>query len=235
MASLQRNHAVVQHSKSSKSWYVSNLLARTRVCACIISNDLLRFQISDTDKVNNTRRNRAPPDVAHRTSLNICALREFRLQSYATEIFWAIMTSNVHFSAIQRHSSPSSCAFSPGSSLYAAAFDDHIIVRFTEDMQPATHFVCALDQQEVPEGSDNVQIKHLTWRFDSKYLLASDPHLGVVWVFAITDASKEPRAVIRAGVEGFVRCEWSGAGTEVLCFSDNGVGTVSVSIRFRSR
>lgn len=136
------------------------------------------------------------------------------------------MTSNIRFSAVQRHSSPSSCAFSPGSSLYAAAFDDHIIVRFTEDMQPATHFVCSLGQQGIPEGIENTQIKHLTWRFDSKYLLACDPQFGVVWVFAVTDASREPRAVIRAGVEGFARCEWSGTGTEVLCFSDNGVSTV---------
>lgn len=136
------------------------------------------------------------------------------------------MTSDIRFSAVQRHSSPSSCAFSPGSSLYAAAFDDHIIVRFTEDMQPATHFVCTLSQHEAPEGIGGVQIKHLTWRFDSKYLLACDPQLGVVWVFAITDAATEPRAVIRAGVEGFIRCEWSGTGAEVLCFSDNGVSTV---------
>lgn len=133
------------------------------------------------------------------------------------------MASLTRFSSVQRHSSPFTCAFSPGSSLYAAAFDDHIIVRFTEDMQHATHFVCSLDQQTNPLGSEEVQIKQLAWRFDSKYLLACAPQLGVVWVFAITDASREPRAVIRAGVEGFVRCEWSGTGTEVLCFSENGV------------
>lgn len=133
------------------------------------------------------------------------------------------MSATYHFSSAERHSSPSTCAFSPGSSLFATAVEDHIIVRFAEDLQHATHFVCSSGDDGIPVKHADVQIKQLSWRSDSKYLLACSPNLGLIWVFAIADASREPKAVIRAGVEGFVGCEWSGSGTEVLCFSENGV------------
>jgi hypothetical protein len=141
------------------------------------------------------------------------------------------MSVTYRFSHPERHSSPSTCAFSPGSSLFATAVEDHIIVRFAEDLQHATHFACIPDANGPPDTTEEVQIKQLSWRSDSKYLLACAPQLGLVWVFAIADASREPKAVIRAGIEGFLGCEWSGTGTEVLCFSDNGVSQRSLAIR----
>lgn len=133
------------------------------------------------------------------------------------------MTASALFSTDFRHSGQATCAFSPGSSLCAVALDDHIIVRFTEDMQLATHFVCSFDQEDGEGSTTPISIKQLAWRHDSQYLLACAPQIGVVWVFAIAGATREPRAVLKAGIEGFVRCEWSGTGTEVLCFSENGV------------
>ena len=139
------------------------------------------------------------------------------------------MSGTYHLTPIERHSSPSACAFSPGSSLIATAVEDHIVVRFAEDLQHATHFVCTPGHDGPPIKQSEVQIKQLSWRSDSKYLLASAPNLGLVWVFAITDASREPKAIIRAGIEGFVGCEWSGTGTEVLCFSESGVSETRLS------
>jgi hypothetical protein len=135
------------------------------------------------------------------------------------------MTASALFSADFRHSAQATCCFSPGSSLCAVALDDHIIVRFSEDMQLATHFVCSFDHGESTPSTESVQIKQLAWRHDSQYLLACAPQIGVVWVFGIAGATREPRAVLKAGIEGFVRCEWSGTGTEVLCFSENGVSS----------
>ncbi|KAJ9106119.1 hypothetical protein QFC21_001261 [Naganishia friedmannii] len=89
-------------------------------------------------------------------------------------------------------------------------------------MQLATHFVCSFDKAEGESDTEPIQIKQLAWRQDSQYLLACAPQIGVVWVFAIASATRERRAVLKAGIEGFVRCEWSGTGTEVLCFSGNG-------------
>ncbi len=49
----------------------------------------------------------------------------------------------------------------------------------------------------------------------------------MIWIFGLGDRLDQgPRAVIRAGVEGLARCEWSGNGEEILIFSEHGVSDI---------
>lgn len=84
-----------------------------------------------------------------------------------------------------------------------------------------------------------VVLKTIKWSQDSTLILAVAPSAngsgvgGACWVFALADAASgsggghgeecQPRAIITSGPEGLIRAEWSGSGSEVVCWGEHGV------------
>jgi WD40 repeat protein len=127
---------------------------------------------------------------------------------------------------IFRHTSMSACRFSPGTTFFAVAVEDHIIVRVTKTMQLVRTWACRSDQDH-GSSSARPDIKQLEWSPDSKYILACAPRSGLTWIFGLADVTELPVAIITAGIEGLARVEWSPDSTAVLCFSEQRVGTPS--------
>lgn len=126
------------------------------------------------------------------------------------------------FTDVYRHTSPSSCRFSPGTTFFAVVVEDHVIIRVTETMQLVRTWACRVPQ----DGNVNLakpEIKQLVWSPDSNYIMACAPRTGTSWIFGLADPTEQPRAVVQAGLEGLVRAEWSPDSTAVLCFSEQRV------------
>ena len=131
-------------------------------------------------------------------------------------------SSQYIFTDVYRHTSPSSCQFSPGTTFFAVAVEDHVIVRVTDTMQLVRTWACRTPQGTVDHNA-KPEIRQLVWSPDSSYIMASAPRTGTTWVFGLTDSTEHPRAVVQAGIEGLVRSEWSPDSTAILCFSEQRV------------
>jgi hypothetical protein len=136
------------------------------------------------------------------------------------------------FTSVYRHTSPSSCQFSPGTTFFAVAVEDHVIVRVTETMQLVRTWACRIST----DGNTNTsrpEIKQIVWSPDSNYIMACAPRSGVVWIFGLADLSEDPRAVVQAGIEGLVSTEWSPDSTAILCFSEQRVCRTSYRLAMK--
>ncbi|KAG7558251.1 hypothetical protein FFLO_02814 [Filobasidium floriforme] len=123
------------------------------------------------------------------------------------------------FTDVYRHTSPSSCQFSPGTTFFAVAVEDHVIVRVTETMQLVRTWACRIPT-ETETNAARSEIRQVLWSPDSNYIMACAPRSGCTWIFGLADPSESPRAIVQAGSEGLVRSEWSPDSTAVLCFSE---------------
>lgn len=154
------------------------------------------------------------------------------------------------FSQIYRHSSPSSCLFSPGTTFFANCIEDHIIVRKTQTMELVRTWHCQRPETGSPakvartsggdtgSGADGgkITLRSLAWSPTSSHLLAFSPSnssgsasrtsLGIIWVFSLSSLSSDPIAVIQSGIEGLKAVEWSPNGEEVLAWSEQNVSRI---------
>ena len=121
-----------------------------------------------------------------------------------------------------RHTSISTCRFSPGTTFFAVAVEDHIIIRVTKTIQLVRTWACRSDQDS-PQSLARPDIKQLEWSPDSKFIMACAPRSGVTWIYDLTATNESPFAVINAGIEGLARVEWSPDSTAILCFSEQRV------------
>jgi hypothetical protein len=133
------------------------------------------------------------------------------------------------FTDVYRHTSPSSCQFSPGTTFFAVAVEDHVIVRVTETMQLVRTWACRIPT-ETETNAARPEIRQVLWSPDSNYIMACAPRSGCTWIFGLADPSESPRAIVQAGLEGLVRSEWSPDSTAALCFSEQRVRRILLSI-----
>lgn len=140
-----------------------------------------------------------------------------------------IMSERHEFSEVFRHSSLSTCQFSPGTTFFAAVIDNHVIVRSTQTMQVVRLWTCSPPNPGLDPTSEPLpDLKYLAWSSESTHILVFAPKLALAWVFALGDPGDQPAAVIMSGPEGMVRCRWSPSGREVLAFSELGVSHIHV-------
>jgi len=128
-----------------------------------------------------------------------------------------------------RHTSMPTCRFSPGTTFFAVAVEDHIIVRVTKTMQLVRTWACRA-QQDYTQGLSRPDIKQLEWSPDSKYIMACAPRSGLTWIYDLADTTESPFAVINAGIEGLARAEWSPDSTAILCFSEQRVSQQDMGV-----
>lgn len=141
--------------------------------------------------------------------------------------------AHYELSQVYRHSSIPSAQFSPGTTFFAVAVNDHIIVRITATMQLVRTWQCKPPKEstsppsalhkETLASAVEPDIKHLAWSPNSESLMAFSPRSAMIWVFDLGDPTEQPRAIVTGGIEGLVKCEWSGNSTELLCFSEHRV------------
>lgn len=134
-------------------------------------------------------------------------------------------------------SSSSAIAISPGSTFIACIADAQtglIVIRESQSATVAASFRCVLPPDNTSSGetahggTHDTALRTLTWSPDGLHLLASSPSHGVAWVFALAAGGGEPRAIIVAGPEGMMACEWGKGSTEVLVWAEHGVSQLGI-------